>query len=128
MKRNTIAAAFIIAGTILVGSLSGCMPSNASNVTKSNAVAANAATSGQPKLSPAQRAQKREELRKKVEAVLTPEQVKQLDTKMKGGEKMRKALNQLNLSADQKTKVNAILKAASPRAQNGQMQSETKAK
>ncbi|MBE9095150.1 MULTISPECIES: hypothetical protein [Microcoleaceae] len=126
MKRNTIAAAFILAGTILVGSLSGCMPSNASNVTKSNAVAANAATSGQPKLSPAQRAQKRDELRKQVEAVLTPEQVKQLDSKIKGGEKMRKALNELNLSAEQKTQVKGILKAAYPRAQNGQSGAKAK--
>ncbi|MBE9165848.1 MULTISPECIES: hypothetical protein [Microcoleaceae] len=126
MKRNTIAAAFILAGTILVGSLSGCMPSNASNVTKSNAVAANAATSGQPKLSPAQRAQKRDELRKQVEAVLTPEQVKQLDSKIKGGEKMRKALNELNLSAEQKTQVKGILQAAYPRSQNGQSGAKAK--
>jgi Spy/CpxP family protein refolding chaperone len=54
--------------------------------------------------------------------VLTPEQVQQLETKVKGGEKMRKALSELNLTAEQKTKIKDILKTAYPR---GQKQSQT---
>ncbi|MBE9187521.1 hypothetical protein IQ270_23455 [Microcoleus sp. LEGE 07076] len=115
MKRSTIASAFLLAGALSIGSLSACMPSKASNVTQPHVVAANTGTSAQPKLSPAERAKKRDEVRKQVEAVLTPQQVKQLDAKIKAGEKMGKALNQVNLSADQKTKVKAILKAAYPR-------------
>jgi Spy/CpxP family protein refolding chaperone len=146
MKRTTIAPAFVLVGALLVGGLSACTPSNASEATQPDTTAANpvssdqakadsvssqaaqpvAATatpsSAQPKATDAERAQKREELRKQVEAVLTPEQVQQLETKVKGGEKMRKALSELNLTAEQKTKIQDILKTAYPR---GQKQSQT---
>ncbi|MEG4022328.1 hypothetical protein [Microcoleus sp. S13C4] len=146
MKRTTIAPALVLVGALLVGGLSACTQSNASEATQPDTTAANpvssdqakadsvssqaaqpvAATatpsSGQPKATDAERAQKREELRKQVEAVLTPEQAQQLETKVKGGERMRKALSELNLTAEQKTKIKQILKAAYPR---GQKQSQT---
>ncbi|MEG4205924.1 hypothetical protein QUA20_18585 [Microcoleus sp. Pol7_A1] len=146
MKRTTIAPAFLLVGALLVGGLSACTQSNASEPTLPDTTAANpvssdqakadsvssqaaqpvAATatpsSAQPKATNAERAQKREELRKQVEVVLTPEQVQQLETKVKGGEKMRKALSELNLTAEQKTKIKDILKTAYPR---GQKQSQT---
>ncbi len=55
---------------------------------------------------------RREEIRNQIKAVLTPEQVKQLETQMQGGEKMRQVLTSLNLTADQKTKIEAIYKTA----------------
>jgi len=146
MKRTTIVPAFVLVGALLVGGLSACTQSNASEATQPDTTAANpvssdqakadsvssqaaqpvAATatpsSAQPKATDAERAQKREELRKQVEAVLTPEQAQQLETKVKGGERMRKALSELNLTAEQKTKIKGILKAAYPR---GQKQSQT---
>ncbi|MEG4211050.1 hypothetical protein [Microcoleus sp. S13_B4] len=146
MKRTTIAPALVLVGALLVGGLSACTQSNASEATQPDTTAANpvssdqakadsvssqaaqpvAATatpsSAQPKATDAERAQKREELRKQVEAVLTPEQAQQLETKVKGGERMRKALSELNLTAEQKTKIKQILKAAYPR---GQKQSQT---
>lgn len=60
----------------------------------------------------ADRQQKREAVRKKIEAVLTPDQVKQLETKLQQGEKMRQALSEINLTADQKTKIREIRKMA----------------
>ena len=147
MKRTTIAPAFLLVGALLIGGLSACTQSNASEATQPDTTAANPvssdqakadsassqtalpvaatatpANSAQPKATDAERAQKREELRKQVEAELTPEQVQQLETKVKGGEKMRKALSELNLTAEQKTKIKGILKAAYPR---GQKQSQT---
>ncbi|MEG4171435.1 MULTISPECIES: hypothetical protein [unclassified Microcoleus] len=146
MKRTAIAPAFLLVGALLVGGLSACTQSNASEATQPETTATNPVSSDQakadsastqtaqtvaatatpssapPKATDAERAQKREELRKQVEAVLTPEQVQQLETKVKGGEKMRKALSELNLTAEQKTKIKGILKAAYPR---GQKQSQT---
>ncbi len=146
MKRTKTLPAFLLVGTLLVGGLSACTQSNASEATQPDTTAANpvssdqakadsastqtaqpvAATatpsSAQPKATDAERAQKREEIRKQVEAVLTPELVQQLETKFKGGEKMRKALSDLNLTAEQKTKIKEILKTAYPR---GQKQSQT---
>ena len=148
MKRTTIAPAFLLVGALLVGSLSACTQSNASESTQPETTTTNPvssaqpkadstssqaaqpvadattpASSAQPKATNAERAHKREEVRKQVAAVLTPEQTQQLDTKVKGGEKMRKALSELNLTAEQKTKIKAILKAAYP---GQQKQSETK--
>lgn len=96
---------------------------------KPDAVAANPTNSQKPKMSDAERAQKRKEVSEKLAKVLTPEQYKQLDAKLKSGEKMRKALTEINLTAEQKPKVKAILKEAYPRAaQNIQKSSETQAK
>lgn len=148
MKRTTIAPAFLLVGALLIGSLSACTQSKASEATQPDTIAANPVSSGQPKAdlassqaaqpettaanpasSPqpkansAELAKKRAEVRQQIDAVLKPEQVQQLNAKIKGGEKMRKALSEINLTAEQKTKIKAILKAAYPRQQK---QSETK--
>ena len=100
----------------------------ASKDAKPDVVAANPTNSQKPKMSDAERAQKRKEVSEKLAKVLTAEQYKQLSAKLKSGEKMRQALTEINLTAEQKPKVKAILKEAYPRAaQNIQKSSETKA-
>ncbi len=121
MKRTTIAPAFLLVGVLLIGGLSACTKSNASEASQPETTAANPVTSGQPKATDAERAQKREEIRKQVAAVLTPDEQQQLETKVKGGEKMRQALSELNLTTEQKTKIKDILKTG---YQGGQKQSE----
>ncbi|MEG3863994.1 hypothetical protein [Microcoleus sp. herbarium12] len=99
----------------------------ASKDAKSDVVAANSTDSKKPKMSDAERAQKRKEVSEKLSKVLTLEQYKSLNTKLKSGEKMRQALTEINLTAEQKPKVKAILKEAYPRAaQNVGKSSETK--
>ncbi len=99
----------------------------ASKDAKSDAVGANPKKSQKPKLSDAERAQKRKEVSQKLAKVLTAEQYKELNAKLKSGKKMRKALTEINLTAEQKPKVKAIIKDLYPRAaQNLQKSSETK--
>ncbi|TAF88225.1 MAG: hypothetical protein EAZ49_17715 [Oscillatoriales cyanobacterium] len=88
----------------------------ASKDAKPDVVAANPTDTKKPKLSDAERAQKRKEVSEKLAKVLTAEQYKQLSAKLKSGEKMRQALTEINLTAEQKPKVKAILKEAYPRA------------
>jgi Spy/CpxP family protein refolding chaperone len=61
-------------------------------------------------------------MKKQIEAVLTPDQMKQLESKLQQGDKMRDAMASLNLTAEQKTKIREIYKSA--RAQR-QGQSQT---
>ena len=56
-----------------------------------------------------EREQRRNARRKQIEAVLTPDQVQQLQAKLKQGEKLRSAISSLNLTADQKTKIQIIM-------------------
>jgi hypothetical protein len=126
MKKQPIAATFLAAAVMV--SLSACggqsnsaqtPQSDTSTTTPSPAMqAANAGTS--TKLSKEERAKKREEIRQQVEAVLTPEQLSQYQAKVKSGEKMRQALQEVNLTADQQTKIQDILKAAYPHQQASQ--------
>jgi len=62
----------------------------------------------------AEQDQKREMVRKQIEAVLTPDQVKQMGTKVQQGEKLDQAALDLDLTTDQKTKIQGILQAAYP--------------
>ncbi len=66
-------------------------------------------------------------MKKQIEAVLTPDQVKQLESKLQQGEKMRDAMRELNLSEDQKTKIREIYKSAraNRQQQSQSQQSET---
>jgi Spy/CpxP family protein refolding chaperone len=61
-----------------------------------------------------ERSRKRAETQKKIEAFLTQDQVKQLGAKLQQGEKMRKALSEMNLTAEQRTKIEAVFKAGHP--------------
>lgn len=125
MKKRTIAATFLI-GALVMG-VSACGQSNSAQAPQSDTTSASPANSDQANNSaasdPAQkaaRAQKREAIRKQISAVLTPDQAQQFQTKLQNGEKMRQALNELNLTADQKTKIQDILKTAYPRQQGEQ--------
>jgi Spy/CpxP family protein refolding chaperone len=57
------------------------------------------------------RDQKRLAMRTKIKAVLTPEQVQQLETKIKAGGRMREALTSINLTDTQKSKIQEIYQA-----------------
>lgn len=115
MKKQTISA-LLLAGALSIG-VSACGQSNSAQAPQSDTPSAQSnATSAQPNNASAPdqaaRAQRREQIRKQVEAVLTPEQAQQLQTKVQSGEKMRQALKEINLTADQKTKIQDILKRA----------------
>jgi Spy/CpxP family protein refolding chaperone len=115
MRHQRFRMVFLLMGVLSLGSLSACNSSPASQASQSDTGQANAANPSESNApSAAERAQKRAAVRKQIEAVLTPEQVQQLESKLKQGEKMRKALRELNLQADQKTKIQDILKAAYP--------------
>jgi Spy/CpxP family protein refolding chaperone len=66
----------------------------------------------------AERTRRREALRKQIEAVLTPDQAKQLDAKLQQGEKIRQALSELNLTDAQKTQIKEAMKAARANSQD----------
>lgn len=121
MKRQTIAATFLAAAMMM--GISACGQSNSAQAPQSDTTTAaspagqaNAATPDQK----AERAKKRAEVRKQIEGVLTKEQLQQFQAKVQGGEKMRQALKEVNLTADQQTKIQDILKAAYPRQQETQ--------
>jgi hypothetical protein len=120
MKITAIATT-IISALLLGGVLTACnqaSPPNSSPTssatTASTTPQASSPSTGAPKdVSQAngetpEREQRRESRRKEIEAVLTPDQVKQLQAKLKGGEKLRSAIASLDLTADQKTKIQII--------------------
>lgn len=118
MKRQFFAIALLM-GMLSVGALSACTPSRSSQAQPetgqsdgSQTAVANPIETGAP--SPEERAQKRAAVLKQIKGVLAPEQDQQLQTKLQQGEKMRTALQGLDLQADQKTKIRDILKAAYP--------------
>lgn len=123
MINKQIIVPTLLFATILLGGITGCSTgSKSSDATSPDASGANvsqtsASTPDSGKADTPERAQKREEIRKQIEAVLTPDQVKQLHAKVKQGEKMRKAISSLNLTADQKTKIDNIFKTAYPHRQ-----------
>jgi Spy/CpxP family protein refolding chaperone len=122
MRQLQLGLAFLLMGMLPLGGLSAYTLSLTSQSLQSDVAPVNAANLSESNAPPtAERAQKRAEVRKQVEAVLTPEQVQQLQGKLNEGEKMRKALRALNLQADQKTKIQDIFKTAYP-AQDQQMQ------
>ncbi|WP_055074002.1 hypothetical protein [Pseudanabaena sp. 'Roaring Creek'] len=129
-SRKTTIATIIVSVTLIFGGISACTPANSSDspqsISPSNSVPAsstspeplpvsapknpNADPSNVDKSNPnsTDREQAREARRKQVEAVLNPSQVQQLQEKMKQGEKLRKAVTTLNLTTEQKTKIQMI--------------------
>jgi Spy/CpxP family protein refolding chaperone len=115
MKQQQFGIVFLLMGILSLGGLSACTSSPSSQASQSEGGQQNMANPSESNAPPtAERAQKRAEVRKQIEAVLTPEQVQQLQGKLNEGERMRKALRSLNLQADQKTKIQDIFKAAYP--------------
>ncbi|QLE43303.1 hypothetical protein FD723_24525 [Nostoc sp. C052] len=116
IKKQIILPTMLLA-TILIGGMTGCSNSKSPDVSQgddSGTKVSDTSTTNSPASNTPERAQKREEIRKQIEAVLTPDQVKELSGKLQQGEKMRKAVFSLNLTADQKTKIQDIFKTAYP--------------
>ncbi len=116
IKKQIILPSLLFA-TILIGGMTGCSSSKSPDVSQGNdsgTKVSDTSTTNSPASNTSERAQKREEIRKQVEAVLTPDQVKELSTKLQQGEKMRKAVLSLNLTTEQKTKIQDIFKTAYP--------------
>ncbi|MEH2182596.1 hypothetical protein [Nostoc sp.] len=116
IKKQIILPTLLLA-TILIGGMTGCSSSKSPDVSQGNdsgTKVSDTSTTNSSAANTPERAQKREEIRKQVEAVLTPDQVKELSTKLQNGERMRKAVLSLNLTAEQKTKIQDIFKTAYP--------------
>ncbi|MHC5724509.1 MAG: hypothetical protein ACYTXY_10220, partial [Nostoc sp.] len=114
IKKQIILPTLLLA-TILIGGITGCTGSKSPDVSQGGDGATKVSdTTNSPASNTPGRAEKREAVRKQVEAVLTPDQAKQLSAKLQQGEKMRKAVLSLNLTAEQKTKIQEIFKTAYP--------------
>jgi len=130
MTKRTIATMALLAA-LLTGGIAACGKSNSSDSSQADTsqtmTTAQSDTSQQNGAQSQDRAQRRAAMKKQIEAVLTPDQVKQLESKLQQGEKMRDAMRELNLSEDQKTKIREIYKSArANRQQHSQpQQSET---
>lgn len=125
MIKKQIILPTVLLATILIGGITGCTSSKSPDVSQGgDGMTKVSDTTNSPASNTADRAQKREAVRKQVEAVLTPDQVKQLSAKLQQGEKMRKAVLSLNLTAEQKTKIQEIFKTAYPH-RSGQSQNNS---
>ena len=128
IKKQIILPTLLLA-TILIGGMTGCTSSKSPDVSQgedsgTKVSNTNASATNSPGANTPQSAEKREAVRKQVEAVLTPDQVKQLSAKLQQGERMRKAVLSLNLTAEQKTKIQDIFKTAYPH-RKGQSQNKS---
>lgn len=128
IKKQIILPTFLLA-TILIAGMTGCTSSKSPDVSQgedsgTKVSNTNASAPNSPGANTPERAEKREAVRKQVEAVLTPDQLKQLSAKLQQGERMRKAVLSLNLTAEQKTKIQDIFKTAYPHRQ-GQSQDKS---
>ena len=100
-----------IATTLLLVSLlgTGIASCNKSAETKKDNQVETSTNTSSP--SP-ERAQRRLAMQTKIKAILTPAQVQQLDAKLKAGDKMREAMKTIDLTADQKAKIQEVYQAA----------------
>ncbi|MEH2041258.1 hypothetical protein [Nostoc sp.] len=116
MIKKQIILPTLLFASILIGGITGCTSTKSPDVSQGNdgTKVSDTSTTNSPAANTPERAQKRDEVRKQIEAVLTPDQVKELSTKLQKGEKMRKAVLSLNLTAEQKTKIQDIFKTAYP--------------
>ncbi|MEH1811089.1 MAG: hypothetical protein V7K26_08215 [Nostoc sp.] len=116
MIKKQIILPTLLFATILIGGMTGCTSTKSPDVSQADdgTKVADTSTTNSPAANTPERAQKRDEVRKQIDAVLTPDQVKELSTKLQRGEKMRKAVLSLNLTAEQKTKIQDIFKTAYP--------------
>lgn len=124
-NTKTAIATMMISATLILGGISACTPASSSDSSQStppstplpvsssspesapvNVSADSSADKSNPNSK--EREQAREARRKQVESVLNPSQIQQLQAKMKQGEKLRKAVIGLDLTAEQKTKIQMI--------------------
>lgn len=122
MKLTAIATT-IISALLLGGVLTACnqasspdSPQTSPSTVASTISQANSSPATTPSNTPQangsttpEREQRRDARRKQIEAVLTPDQVQQLQAKLKNGDKLRNAVASLNLTADQKAKIQIIM-------------------
>ena len=116
MKRTIATTALL--GTLLLSGLSACSQpkaEEAAQASNTSSTASHSEMAQADKTQSPERAQRREAMRKQIEAVLTPEQKQQLQAKLQQGTKMRDAMASLNLTPEQKTKIQDIMKAARAR-------------
>jgi len=111
----------IVFPLLLVGAIVACTPDKPSDTPQISPSPANSdrsdkSQSSSPKTK--ERDQRRESRRKQVEAILTPEQLQQLQTKLKQGEKFQSALSSLDLTTDQKNKLKMISDASQKKKPN----------
>ena len=123
IKKQIIIPTLLLA-TILIGGMTGCTSSKSPDVSQGENSGTKVSNTNASGATTPQSAEKREAVRKQVEAVLTPDQVKQLSAKLQQGERMRKAVLSLNLTAEQKTKIQDIFKTAYPH-RKGQSQDKS---
>ena len=121
--KTTAIATTIISALLLGGVLTACnqaSPPNSSPTSSAPVASTTPQVSSSPTATPLNkpqanssttpgREQRREARRKEIEAVLTPDQVQQLQAKLKQGEKLRNAIASLDLTADQKAKIQIIM-------------------
>ena len=124
MQKSTITTTALVF-TFILGGMTACNHSNSSPSSQSEASPATTSQAPSTTNNPqsAERAQKRQTLRKQIEAIMTPEQLQQLQKRLQAGDKMRKALKSLDLTANQKAKIHEIFKTAHAQ-QNSQEQSQ----
>lgn len=113
MKKHAIV---LLLAAALTSGMAACSQSNSPQAAQSDTASATSNSTTDASKA-AERAKKREAVKKQVETVLTPAQTKEFETKIQQGTKMRKALASLDLSSEQKTKIQEILKAAYPHRQ-----------
>jgi hypothetical protein len=130
MKKYTTGI-LVVAAALFLGSLTACSPSKTTATSPTSVVASATPVASAPaaELKPSstptptpgashakeyeklERTRKRAEVQKKIEAFLTQDQVKQFDSKLQQGEKMRQALSGLNLTTEQNTKIQEVFKS-----------------
>jgi hypothetical protein len=119
VKKDLITVSLALAAGLL-GTITACSSStnsaqNSPAASESSAPAdssqKSANSSGGGTAQQENRVRQRAAIRQQLTTILTPEQSKLLDTKLQAGERMRKALTELQLTAEQNTKVQEILKA-----------------
>lgn len=107
MNEHQIIAPLFLSMILLAG-VTGCKSAENQPTTIENSSSTSTVNN---KVRSPEAQKRREETRNQVKAVLTPEQVKELDTKMQSGKKMRQALTGINLTEVQKTKIDGIYQA-----------------
>jgi Spy/CpxP family protein refolding chaperone len=111
----------IIFPLLLLGAIAACTPDKPSDTPQISPSPANGDRSDQSQSSnpkTKERDRRRESRRKQIEAILTPEQLQQLQTKLKQGEKFQSALSSLDLTTDQKNKLKMISDASQKKKPN----------
>jgi Spy/CpxP family protein refolding chaperone len=111
----------IIFPLLLLGAIAACTPDKPSDTPQISPSPASSDRSDRSQSSSQktkERDRRRESRRKQIEAILTPEQLQQLQTKLKQGEKFQSALSSLDLTTDQKNKLKMISDASQKKKPN----------